>query len=136
MDWRSLMLLALFAWAWEARAAAPDPVTSVMWDYYHQRLLNGEAFVFDDKIRLEVPPFAEDARQVPIQIDASAAEQRSGRGQPAIGIFRCQPRHFNRAFRQQFQAFGRKIAGADRCRSPPDAHAQADLFAFRSLAVL
>ena len=72
MDWRSLMLLALFAWAWEARAAAPDPVTSVMWDYYHQRLLNGEAFVFDDKIRLEVPPFAEDARQVPIQIDASA----------------------------------------------------------------
>ena len=72
MDWRSLMLLALFAWAWEARAAAPDPVTSVMWDYYHQRLLTGEAFVFDDKVRLEVPPFAEDARQVPIQIDASA----------------------------------------------------------------
>ncbi|QNH03304.1 quinoprotein dehydrogenase-associated SoxYZ-like carrier [Pseudomonas sediminis] len=72
MDWRSLILLALFAWAWEARAAAPDPVTSVMWDYYHQRLLNGEAFVFDDKVRLEVPPFAEDARQVPIQIDASA----------------------------------------------------------------
>ncbi|HBZ94408.1 MULTISPECIES: quinoprotein dehydrogenase-associated SoxYZ-like carrier [unclassified Pseudomonas] len=72
MDWRSLMLLALFAWAWEARAAAPDPVTSVMWDYYHQRLLNGEAFFFDDKVRLEVPPFAEDARQVPIQIDASA----------------------------------------------------------------
>ena len=72
MDWRSLMLLALFAWAWEARATAPDPVSSVMWDYYHQRLLNGEAFVFDDKVRLEVPPFAEDARQVPIQIDASA----------------------------------------------------------------
>jgi len=72
MEWRSLMLLALFAWAWEARAAAPDPVTSVMWDYYHQRLLNGEAFIFDDKVRLEVPPFAEDARQVPIQIDASA----------------------------------------------------------------
>ena len=43
-----------------------------MWDYYHQRLLNGEAFVFDDRVRLEVPPFAEDARQVPIQIDASA----------------------------------------------------------------
>ena len=72
MDWRSLMSLALFAWAWEARAAAPDPVTSVMWDYYHQRLLNGEAFVFDDNVRLEVPPFAEDARQVPIQINASA----------------------------------------------------------------
>ncbi|MFI8608196.1 quinoprotein dehydrogenase-associated SoxYZ-like carrier [Pseudomonas sp. NPDC077649] len=72
MDWRSLVLLALFAWAWEARAAAPDPISSVMWDYHHQRLLSGEPFVFDDQIRLEVPPFAEDARQVPIQIDASA----------------------------------------------------------------
>jgi len=73
---------------------------------------------------------------VQIQIDAIAAEQRIGRCQPAIGIFRCQPRHFNRAFRKQFQPFGRKIAGADRCRSPPDEHAQADLFAFRSLDVL
>ena len=72
MDWRSLMFLALFVWAWEARAAAPDPVASVMWDYYHQRLLNGEPFVFDEQVRLEVPPFAEDARQVPIQIDANA----------------------------------------------------------------
>jgi sulfur-oxidizing protein SoxY len=72
MDWRTLVLLALFAWAWEARAQPADPVTSVMWDYYHQRLLNGEPFVFDDKVRLEVPPFAEDARQVPLQIDASA----------------------------------------------------------------
>ena len=35
MDWRSLMLLALFAWAWEARAAAPDPVASVTVSYTH-----------------------------------------------------------------------------------------------------
>lgn len=76
MDWRTLVLLALFAWAWEARAQGTDPVTSVMWDYYHQRLLNGEAFVFDDSIRLDVPPFAEDARQVPIQIDARAYSGR------------------------------------------------------------
>lgn len=72
MDWRTLVVLALCAWGWEARAAGGDPVASVMWDYYHQRFLNGEPFVFDEQVRLEVPPFAEDARQVPIQIDASA----------------------------------------------------------------
>jgi sulfur-oxidizing protein SoxY len=76
MNWRSLILLTLFAWAWEARAQPADPVSSVMWDYHHQRLLGGEPFVFDDKIRLEVPPFAEDARQVPIQVDASAYRGR------------------------------------------------------------
>ena len=54
MDWRSLMLLALFAWAWEARAQPADPVSSVMWDYHHQRLLDGAPFVFDDRVRVEV----------------------------------------------------------------------------------
>jgi sulfur-oxidizing protein SoxY len=72
LDWRSLLLLAIFALAWEARGAEGDPVTSVMWDYHHQRLLNGEPFVFDERVKLLAPPFAEDARQVPIQIDASA----------------------------------------------------------------
>jgi len=49
-----------------------DPVVSVMWDFYHQKLLNGAPFVFDDKVILSAPPFAEDARQVPIEIDARA----------------------------------------------------------------
>ncbi len=49
-----------------------DPVTSVMWAYYQHKFLNDQPFVFDDKIILSAPPFAEDARQVPIEIDARA----------------------------------------------------------------
>ncbi len=72
LDWRSLCLLALFALAWDSRAAEGDPLTSVMWDYHHRQLLGGAPFVFDERVRLLAPPFAEDARQVPIQVDASA----------------------------------------------------------------
>lgn len=72
MDWRGLILPVLLVWGLEAQAAAPDPLGSAMWNYYHQRLLGSEPFVFDERIRLEAPPFAEDARQVPIQVDASA----------------------------------------------------------------
>ena len=72
LDWRSFLLLALFAVPWDSWGSQRDPVTSVMWDYYHERLLDGEAFVFDERVKLSAPPFAEDARQVPIQIDASA----------------------------------------------------------------
>lgn len=72
MDWRSLLLLALFALPWDSWAVEGDPVTSVMWEYHHQRLLEGAPFVFDERVKLLAPPFAEDARQVPIQVDASA----------------------------------------------------------------
>ena len=72
LDWRSYLLLALFALPWDSWAAQRDPVISVMWAYYHERLLGGEAFIFDERVKLSVPPFAEDARQVPIQVDASA----------------------------------------------------------------
>lgn len=71
-DWRSLALLALFALPWDSWGAQRDPVTSVMWDYYHERLLDGAEFVFDERVKLLAPPFAEDARQVPIEVDARA----------------------------------------------------------------
>lgn len=72
LDWRSWLLLALFALPWDSWGEEADPVTSVMWDYYHARLLDGAPFVFDQRVKLQAPPFAEDARQVPIQVDASA----------------------------------------------------------------
>ncbi|MBT8768457.1 quinoprotein dehydrogenase-associated SoxYZ-like carrier [Metapseudomonas boanensis] len=68
---RSLLALALLggtAPLW----AAQDPVESVMWSFFHKRLLEGQPFVYDEKVVLEAPPFAEDARQVPIQVDARA----------------------------------------------------------------
>lgn len=46
--------------------------TSTMWEYYHQRLLDNQEFVFDDRVQVNTPPFAEDARQVPLEIDARA----------------------------------------------------------------
>jgi sulfur-oxidizing protein SoxY len=59
-----------------AQAAPPapgqDPVPSVMWAFYHKQLLDNAPFVFDDRVRLLAPPFAEDARQVPLEIDARA----------------------------------------------------------------
>ena len=72
LDWRCYLLLAVLALPLDSWAAPADPVSSVMWDYHHARLLHGEAFVFDPQIKLQVPPFAEDARQVPLQVDASA----------------------------------------------------------------
>ncbi|RJG08684.1 quinoprotein dehydrogenase-associated SoxYZ-like carrier [Pseudomonas cavernicola] len=73
MLWRITLLLGLSV----AAMAAPvppgkDPMPSVMWQFYQQRMLGDAPFVFDDKVLLEVPPFAEDARQVPIQVDARA----------------------------------------------------------------
>jgi sulfur-oxidizing protein SoxY len=49
-----------------------DPVPSVMWAFYHKQMLGDAPFVFDDRVKLLAPPFAEDARQVPLEIDARA----------------------------------------------------------------
>ena len=59
--------LPVLAWG-----APVDPVPSVMWAYYHQRFLANAPFVFDARVKLLAPPFAEDARQVPLEIDARA----------------------------------------------------------------
>lgn len=75
MNWRVSWLLAcwlpLLA---EAAQVDPgkDPVPSVMWDFYHKQMLGDAPFVFDERVKLLTPPFAEDARQVPLEIDARA----------------------------------------------------------------
>ena len=75
MNWRANCLLA--CWlpiAAHAAAIEPgkDPVPSVMWAFYHKQMLGDAPFVFDDRVKLLAPPFAEDARQVPVEIDARA----------------------------------------------------------------
>ncbi|QLF92032.1 quinoprotein dehydrogenase-associated SoxYZ-like carrier [Pseudomonas sp. ABC1] len=62
-----LLLVNVLGSAW---ATGTDPLQSTMWDYHYQRLLNGEPYVFDERVKVLTPPFAEDARQVPIQVDA------------------------------------------------------------------
>ena len=75
MNWRVSWLLAcwlpLLA---EAAQVDPgkDPVPSVMWAFYHKQMLGDAPFVFDERVKLLAPPFAEDARQVPLEIDARA----------------------------------------------------------------
>ncbi len=67
------ILLLLFAFhASSAVAAEADPLQSVMWEYHHKGLLNSEPYVFDERVQVHVPPFAEDSRQVPVHVDARA----------------------------------------------------------------
>lgn len=75
MNWRAGCLLA----CWLPIAAhavdidpGKDPVPSVMWAFYHKQMLGDAPFVFDERVKLLAPPFAEDARQVPLEIDARA----------------------------------------------------------------
>lgn len=75
MNWR-LMCLLVCGLPWVAQATEVDPVPSVMWSFYHKQFLNSAPFVFDDQVKLLAPPFAEDARQVPLEIDARAFKGR------------------------------------------------------------
>jgi len=70
MKQRVIYVLALTMLTGWAQATQIDPQPSVMWDYFHKRLLNKAEYVFDEKVRVRVPPFAEDARQVPVEVDA------------------------------------------------------------------
>lgn len=76
MQQRMIYALALTMLTSWAQATQIDPQPSVMWDYFHERLLNKAEFVFDEKVRVSVPPFAEDARQVPIEVDARGLSGR------------------------------------------------------------
>lgn len=74
---RLLLALGLSLLTTAVQAAVEvDPQGSPMWDFHRQRLLGIAPVVFDERVRLFVPPFAEDARQVPLEIDAR------GLGQP------------------------------------------------------
>nr|WP_315405083.1 quinoprotein dehydrogenase-associated SoxYZ-like carrier [uncultured Pseudomonas sp.] len=68
------LLLAALLLAGPACAIQPgaDPVPSVMWEFYRKQWLQDEPYVFDERVRVIAPPFAEDARQVPLQVDARA----------------------------------------------------------------
>lgn len=66
------LMLAVLLLAGPASALQPgaDPVPSVMWEFYRKQWIQDEPYVFDERVRVIAPPFAEDARQVPLQVDA------------------------------------------------------------------
>ena len=49
-----------------AVAAEPDPLNSPQWGAMHTRFLKGEPYIFDQRIKVEAPPSAEDSLNVPI----------------------------------------------------------------------
>lgn len=60
-------LLSTTSWA----DNAPDPLNSPQWSTMHSRFLNKEAYVFDDKVKIQAPPQAEDSLNVPIAFQVS-----------------------------------------------------------------
>jgi len=61
------LLLSSPLWAGEG-----DPLQSPMWSFHQTRFLGAAPYEFDQRVVLTAPPFAEDSRQVPISIDATA----------------------------------------------------------------
>ncbi|GGO75441.1 hypothetical protein GCM10011348_00240 [Marinobacterium nitratireducens] len=68
----ALLLALLLSCGLAQGAGAPDPLGSPMWDYLRERFLGDDRYRFDDRVRVELPPFAEDPTQVPVTIDATA----------------------------------------------------------------
>lgn len=52
------------------KEAAVDPLNSPQWGVMHKLFLNSETVVFDDKVKVYAPEFAEDSMNVPVSFDA------------------------------------------------------------------
>ncbi|WP_124381310.1 quinoprotein dehydrogenase-associated SoxYZ-like carrier [Ralstonia sp. SET104] len=65
--------LAVACLSWPARADTNiDPAHSPLWPTIHQEVFGAAQTMFDNRIRITGPAFAEDPMQVPIAFDASA----------------------------------------------------------------
>ena len=89
MNWRASCLLACWlslGRPHRLRGIEPgkDPVPSVMWAFYHKQMLGDAPFVFDERVKLLAPPFAEDARQVPAGNRRPGVQGRGG-ANPRLG---------------------------------------------------
>ena len=55
-----------------ASSEVVDPLESPLWEYMREQFIGDDKFVFDERVKVELPEFAEDPTQVPITIDAEA----------------------------------------------------------------
>ncbi|MBL8474019.1 MAG: quinoprotein dehydrogenase-associated SoxYZ-like carrier [Rhodocyclaceae bacterium] len=71
---RALVFSLTFILAGTAHAAPPppDPFGSGLWPDVHAEFLGREPVVFDDRVKVVAPAFAEDPMAVPVSVDASA----------------------------------------------------------------
>lgn len=51
-----------------------DPLASPVWDAMATRYLDAGPFVFDERVAVRIPPAAEDALAVPVEVDATALD--------------------------------------------------------------
>ena len=58
--------------SWSDDKLAKDPLRSVQWDDMYAAFLQGRPAVFDPRVKVIAPEFAEDPMNVPIKVDASA----------------------------------------------------------------
>src|SRR5690606_26097367 len=80
---RDVLLMGLCAMAGATPHAAQDPtggdpLGSMQWPDLRKKYIGDAPFEFTDKIVLRAPAFAEDALNVPLQIDARALQKDAG----------------------------------------------------------
>jgi sulfur-oxidizing protein SoxY len=64
--WFCLIILAQPGFAAEGR----DPLDSARWEDMRKQFFPGQAVVFDDRVRVVAPKFAEDSMNVPVSVNA------------------------------------------------------------------
>ncbi|WP_036228472.1 quinoprotein dehydrogenase-associated SoxYZ-like carrier [Marinobacterium jannaschii] len=69
-----LIPLLLAGLSFPSAASQTDPQGSLMWDYMRKLFLNDDPYLFDERIKVLVPEFAEDPTQVPVSVDARALD--------------------------------------------------------------
>ncbi|MEI8171628.1 MAG: quinoprotein dehydrogenase-associated SoxYZ-like carrier [Rhodoferax sp.] len=66
----ALLASVAYGSTWAQVAHADDPFHSFAWPDLHKAYLGGEPFVFDARVQVSGPAFAEDPMNVPISVDA------------------------------------------------------------------
>jgi sulfur-oxidizing protein SoxY len=66
-------LLSLFCYPADAELP-PDPLGSVQWEHMAKVMLSGHPVVFDERVRVQAPKAAENSKEVPLKVDASAID--------------------------------------------------------------
>lgn len=66
----AVLILGLLAPLMGAAAVPDDPLDSPQWQYMAAKFFKGDTVVFDDRVRVVAPDYAEDSLATPVQISA------------------------------------------------------------------
>lgn len=68
-------ILCLTVYSTSVLADVPNPLNSPQWPLMHQRYLNSEPVVFDEKVKVVAPPSAEDSLNVPVSFKVEGVDK-------------------------------------------------------------